>query len=178
MIQSVFVESIIDEHYNTMKLLLQFIQIVYVLSYFGYVYNVIYHSQENEEKYKNKHKEKFWEVLVDIEESYSRKNYDTDLQEDPYDEHWTWWSGNYNDVQFQSVNCYICGEYKICNTVNVPKCVCDEYDSLDYFQEKNEETKPNRHIVPDYTSTFGNYPFVKTYSWISIGDTEYDNKYM
>lgn len=109
------------------------------------------------------HKDNFWEVLVDIDESYSRKNYDKKDLEDPYDEHWTWWSGREEDIQFQAINCHVCGEYQISHTVNSPQCMCEKNNIID-----------NQQV--SFTKITN--PFTKTYSWISIGDTEYDNKYM
>jgi hypothetical protein len=158
------------------------------------------------------HKDIFWEVLVDVDESYSRKNYDTDYQTDPNDEHWTWWSGRCEDVQFQAVNCHICGEYQISNTVNSPQCMCEtpKDNWLDEEQRycEHEATwknsvkvrgsilldqvglaqlltqRKNEYEISLETNNFiqnipkKHYPFVKTYTWISIGDTEYDNIYM
>jgi len=59
------------------------------------------------------------DVLDDINRSFSRNTAE-------FDEHWCWWSGKDEDVQFQMVHCFTCGGYVVSQTKSLsPKIVCN-----------------------------------------------------
>jgi hypothetical protein len=95
---------------------------VYVVFYVSYIVSLIYGRYNTRGKYRDQ----FWEVLVDIEEAYSRNSTEDvlDMDDDDDEGHWCFWTGRLDDPQFQAVNCSVCGEYMVSHTPNWhPMCL-------------------------------------------------------
>jgi len=92
-------------------------------------------------------------LLQQISHSMSRRNgFNSQEEFDTVDEQWVWSPNNSQDnLQFQAVNCSICGNYICVSTIEFPlpdciRCNCDHFDNdleefveYEYEEEKKEE---------------------------------------